>query len=228
MPPSINEKQVMVLGIPPTYEYTGYASDRQRQPDYYAANLGGSLIAKSICEMFNGDYIHKIDNINRINRKYDLCVLSLATHLDPNRDISKLTSIVKKLEMPVVILAVGITAYETSVSKYMPLHPSFHDLLKIVSSKSSWIGARGPYSASVLLRKGFKNVVPLGCPTIFKKLDPKLRIETVDTVKNPLFVYHFTAYKYIDKFQNIDILGQDFHDEYVFTKNLHHDEALGK
>lgn len=223
--PSSN-KRVMVLGIPPTYEYTGHSIDRTHNIDYYAANAGGSLIANALCQIFDGEFVYDTSDINKLNEKYDACVLSLATHLDPHRDASRLAEIVEKLDMPVMIPAVGITAYEKKVAKPSPISPSFRKLLSIVSEKSEWIGVRGHYSANVLLRNGFKNIVPIGCPTIFRELNRDLKVEMPNSIDDILFVYHFTAHKYISKIKDIDILGQDLHDHFVFTDELDHDHML--
>ena len=63
---------------------------------------------------------------------------------------------------------------------------------------------------------------------MYREMNPNLQVKPIEEIKNPLLVYHFTAKKYIDQFSGHDVLGQDFHDHFVFTVELNHDEALQK
>ena len=119
------------------------------------------------------------------------CLLALATHIHRRRDMSYYVDALERLEMPTVALSLGIEDYleESHLADYT-LDPTVRRLLEIVSERSSWIGVRGPHSAVALIRNGFRNVVPVGCPSVYSPLRPDHRVEKAATFERPLCVYH--------------------------------------
>lgn len=88
------------------------------------------------------------------------------------------------------------------------------------------LGVRGPHSAVALLRNGFRNVVPIGCPSIFWNLEPALRLAHPGRASNPLCVYHRSLVEAWRAFADLPRLGQDFQDEALFTRRLDGDLLL--
>lgn len=219
----------MVIGISPDYNFPG--SDKWLENDtYFASNYGGSFITRAIMKEFNAKYIDikEFSNIEYLKENYDTCILALATHAN-NRDISIFSDLVEKLEMKTIVLSLGISDYSASIKNdYPELHPSLIKILEISTRTSKYIGVRGPYTAHVLNKHGFKNVLPIGCPTMFWNLKPNININVKNKYDNPLIVYQENIAK--DGFSLIDndikLLGQDFKDEVIFTSNLDDDIKL--
>jgi hypothetical protein len=219
--------KAMVLGLRPDYFYPGKLSLWHSNNTLYAANMGASMICRALLRQFNADYIEQFDDSDYLKSNYDVCIMALATHLHPTRDISFFTDLVEKLEIRTVLLSAGIKDYETQLSKDYRIHPSVVRLLQIVSSRSKWIGVRGPYSASVLHNYGFKNVVPIGCPSMYGGLNRGLSINKPPNFSKPLLVYHRSLlHSCPELIVKTTLLGQDFEDEVIFTETLKDDEEL--
>lgn len=217
--------KAMTIGISPNYNFPG--SDAWLENDtYYASNHGGSFITRAIMKEFNADYIDNFDDIFFLQNKYDTCILALATHAN-NRDITKYVEIVEKLKMRVIIVSLGISDYNISIVDYPTLHPSILRLLSLASESSTLIGVRGPYTAHLLHRYGFKDVVPIGCPTVFWNMTPTISLNLKSQYAAPLVVYQENLAKdNFDLIRKYPLLGQDFKDEVIFTNNLDHDIKL--
>jgi len=220
-------KKAMVIGINPEYRYPGAFDDWRANNTLFASNYGGSLITRSVQKEFSADYIEDFSDIGSLNKKYSVCFVAFATHVHSTRDISLYADVVEKLEMKVVALSLGVQDYLGAVEDDVSLSPSVIRFLKAVSKKSNMIGVRGPYTAAILERNGFGNVFPIGCPTVFSNLHSRFEISKPDSFKHPLVVYHRSVAKDSRRFMgSIDLLGQDFQDEAVFTENLCNDTKL--
>ena len=219
----------MVIGISPQYNYPGRFADWRSNNTYYASNHGGSLITRSIMKEFQAEYVDDFSDIEALRFKFDTCFLAFATHLAPRRDVSYYVDIVRKLDMQTIMLSLGIKDYVSYDSMQFALHPSVIALLTEVSRRSAFIGVRGSYSATVLYRYGFKNVVPVGCPTIFSNMKKSIRFDVRHERNKVVFVYHREVAERTDHLlrQSI-ILGQDCFDQAVFTDSLSGDFELLK
>lgn len=217
----------MMIGLQPEYNYPGDYIQWQGNNTYYASNHGASLIARSIMKEFDAEPVALDRSPEELNNEYDACIIAFATHVTSGRDVSQYTSFIQRLDMPVYLFSAGVSDYSPDVMAVSDLHPSLIELLKVVSERSSMIGVRGTFTASLLLKAGFRNVFPVGCPTVYSTLQPELRIHKKDEFTNPTFVYHRTACKNLwPLFKSVRILGQDFLDEVIFTDNLSKDEVL--
>ena len=216
--------KAMVIGISPEYNYPNDIRKWVKDNTYYASNHGGSLIVRAIIKEFGADYIIDFSDISSLKNKYDTCILGLATHAHRNRDISKYVDFLLKLDIKIIIVSLGIEDYLKNPTEVYKFHPSVNKLLQIASSSSSWIGVRGPYTASIVQQNGFKNVVPVGCPTMYWNLSPEFRINTKQQYTNPLVVYHKSIAQYhYSLIKDLPLLGQDYLDEIIFTNNQEHD-----
>ena len=217
----------MVIGLSPEYNYPGNYKKWLTNNTYYAGNHGASLICRSIMKQFKADYIDNFSDLNSLNNEYDVCFMALATHVHRWRDISFFSDIAEKLDMKIIVLSLGIQDYEQVPSSMINLHPSILKLLNIASERSKLIGVRGHYTASILYRLGYKNVVPIGCPSLYWNMSEELEINKPTDFTNPLVVYHRTIAPYGDDIlKHIAILGQDYEDELMFTNNLENDYVL--
>ena len=219
-------KRTLIIGIKPEYDYPGKLELWWENNTRYAANLGACLITNSLIKQFDGTFVDDLSDVDRLNSEFDECVLALATHIHPKRDIWQITSAVEKLDMPTYFISGGISDYDQDNLNYA-LHPSVTRLLEIASDRSRWIGVRGYYTASILYRLGFEKVVPIGCPTFFTNLDGPLQIEKPAKPGTYVVPYHLTLSREIpDWVQGKNIVGQDFQDQVVFSNDLAEDTRL--
>ncbi|MBU4025066.1 polysaccharide pyruvyl transferase family protein, partial [bacterium] len=219
--------KAMTIGISPYYNYPGTLEKWNTNNTEYASNHGGSLITRAIMKEFNADYVNDFSDIATLKNKYDTCIMALATHVHEARDVSMYVKLLKKLNMKVVIVSLGVSDYLNNNQLNIKIHSSIKALLNLAQESSNWIGVRGPYTAHILSKNGFKNVVPIGCPTVFWNMKPEIVINTKKEYNNPLVVYQENIAK--DGFELIkqfNLLGQDFKDEVIFTDNLQNDISL--
>jgi hypothetical protein len=222
-----DRRRTMVVGIPPDYRYPGSLSAWYADNTRFAANLGACLITNSLLRQFDADYVERFEDVSGLRSRYDTCVLSLATHLNPDRDIWWITNAVEKLGLKTIVLSAGITDYAPELPDDFRLHPSVKRLLEIAASNSKWIGVRGHYSALVLQRAGFANVVPIGCPTLYWGLREDLEIRKRSSFERPLVTYHLTLGRAAGStLAGRTLLGQDFQDQAAFTDDLAGDVEL--
>lgn len=219
----------MVIGLGPEYNYPGNLAKWQAHNTRFASNHGASLISRAISKQFDADYVDDFSDIPGLRNRYDCCILALASHVSTRRDVSYFADIVESLDIRTVAFSLGVQDYAMSSTAIPTVHPSVERLLRAVDERSEFIGVRGHYSAIVLSKLGFSDVVPVGCPTVFWNMQPELNIRKGRNFRHPLIAYHRTLaaanWKLLD---GALILGQDFLDEAMLTDNLIHDQVLWK
>jgi len=219
--------KAMVIGLRPEYLYPGKLSEWKKNNTYYAANMGASLISNAIVRQFSADYVDDFSDVSGLKNKYDVCILALATHIHPNRDVSMYADFVEQLDIKTIVISAGIQDYDEKISLDYKIHPSMKRILHKASEDSQWIGVRGHYTASVLRSNGFKKVVPIGCPSMYWTLDGDIFIEKPEKFSKPLIVYHRTiALNSYNLIRSYPLLGQDYQDQPVFTNTLRDDAEL--
>jgi hypothetical protein len=222
-------KKTMIIGLGPEYNYPNDYKTWEESNTKYASNHGASLISRVLSKQFDGVYVDDFSNIDELNEIFDQCIVGFATHVTDWRDVSKFTNVVEKLDMPVFAFSLGLQDYSGGIKSISKLHPSMKKLLDIVSDRSKYLGVRGNYTASLLFKNGLKNVVPIGCPTVYWNLNGELKIQKPTELKNPGIVFHRTLLG--DQGIHLaegkaKIIGQDFLDEVIFSNNKGNDEVL--
>jgi len=224
--------KAMVIGLGPEYNYDVNNHEKWNKSNTrYASNHGASLISRTIIDYFNADYIDDFSKFEEYKKKYDLCVIAFATHITDWRDVSIYTNFVQKMNIKTIAFSLGIQDYSTSSSNLNSLHPSLNELLKYCIKSSGFIGVRGPYTASALLKGGFKqkNIIQIGCPTIFSPLNRDLIIKKKDNFKKPIIVFHRTMAELNQKILGgAPLLGQDFLDEVIFQNDIDDNQIIKK
>lgn len=224
-------KKTMVIGLGPNYNYNPddhsiWTKDNTK----YASNHGASLISRTLIDFFQADYIDDFSKVEDYKAKYDLCVIAFATHVTTWRNVTPYADFVEKLDIKTVAFSLGIQDYSGASSTVNSLHPSFERLLKYVIKTSGFVGVRGPYTASVLIKSGFNpdSIIPFGCPTLFKPLNKDLKIYKKTEFKNPLIVFHRTMADLNKNILDAELLGQDFLDEVVFDDKVDENQVVKK
>lgn len=221
--------KTMIIGLGPEYNYPGNWERFRENNTRFASNHGASLISRALTKQFNGEYIDDFSNPDELSNNYDRCIIAFATHLTSWRDVSVYADFIEKLTIPVYAFSLGIQDYAPGVENVSKLHPSIHRLLSIVLDRSNYVGVRGPYTASLLHRSGFKNVLPIGCPTMFYNMKPTIKIRVDPNPGQIAVTYHRTmTEKLWHLLEGYELVGQDFFDEVVFTENLSKDESLSQ
>lgn len=223
----------MLIGIPPFYIFPGSIEEWGENSTHYAANMGAMLISQALIRQLSAEYVDitKIDIndsnlISSYRMRFDVCILALATHIHPHRDVSQYASFLENLKIKTIVLSAGISDYDQEAWGNYQIHSSMKRILDIASDTSEWIGVRGHYTASVLRKHGYTNVVPIGCPTMFWPLTDKIKINK-GNMENPLIAYHrLLAINNPDIIRGLPLLGQDWQDQPVFTDTLSNQTKL--
>ncbi|MER5435074.1 polysaccharide pyruvyl transferase family protein [Streptomyces sp. NPDC002588] len=106
----------------------------------------------------------------RINEEYDAFVVPLANAFRPSFEaaLRRLTRLISKLRIPVVVLGVGAqTGLDNDPARLKAMEPSVRAFVSAVLERSASIGVRGEFTAKYLTDMGFKDVEVIGCPSLF-------------------------------------------------------------
>ncbi|MEU3288424.1 polysaccharide pyruvyl transferase family protein [Streptomyces longwoodensis] len=115
----------------------------------------------------------------RINEEYDAFVIPLANAFRPSFEpsLQRLTRLISKLKIPVVILGVGAQAGVTyDPARLKAMEPTVRAFCAAVLERSASIGVRGEFTEQYLTGLGFRDVEVIGCPSMFLHGD-KLPVE---------------------------------------------------
>lgn len=119
-----------------------------------------------------------------INEEYDALVVPLANAFRPEfvQNLRRLTRLIRRLEVPVVVLGVGAQAtVDGDVSALAGIETDVRDFVSAVLDRGPSIGVRGEFTADYLGGLGFSDVEVIGCPSMFRYGPelPALRLQPV-------------------------------------------------
>ncbi|MGW9595390.1 polysaccharide pyruvyl transferase family protein [Streptomyces chartreusis] len=106
----------------------------------------------------------------RINEEFDAFVVPLANAFRPSFEpqLRRLTRLIRKLKIPVVVPGVGAqTSLGYNPARLKPMEPTVRDFVSAVLDHSASIGVRGEFTERYLKDMGFKDVEVIGCPSLF-------------------------------------------------------------
>ena len=114
-----------------------------------------------------------------INERYDAYVIPLANAFRNSYEpaLAKMTQLVRRLRIPVVVLGVGAQGtvdYDFSAIK--PIERTVRAFMGAVLDRSPSVGVRGEATLAYLNALGFRDVDVVGCPSMFMWGDA-LRVE---------------------------------------------------
>jgi len=211
------KKNVLVVGLTPEY-YSSSVRDAvsNNQATMRSTNMGASFITRSIVSIFDATYVDIASdyNISQLRNDYDVCVVSLASHFGPSRDVSMLVRFLKELDIRTVFLSGGLDAGQAGTDG---VSKSIFELIDFCSSENQWVGVRGAASALYLHRQGLKNVVPLGCPTMYSKFSGQLESPKLESRNEIAVPFHWSiAASLLNELSDHLLIGQDCIDEEIF------------
>ncbi|MEU2334506.1 polysaccharide pyruvyl transferase family protein [Streptomyces sp. NPDC006654] len=106
----------------------------------------------------------------RINDEYDAFVIPLANAFRPSFEgsLKRMTRLISKLRIPVVVLGVGAqTGVSYNPERLKRMEPTVREFCSTVLERSASIGVRGEFTEQYLKKMGFKDVEIIGCPSMF-------------------------------------------------------------
>jgi hypothetical protein len=130
-------------------------------------------------EVFSNGMRTDVGAAGRINEEYDAFVVPLANAFRPSFEaaLQRLTRLIGKLKIPVVVLGVGAqTGVTYDPARLKAMEPSVRAFCAAVLERSASIGVRGEFTEQYLNDMGFRDVEVIGCPSMFMYGD-RLTIE---------------------------------------------------
>jgi hypothetical protein len=121
-------------------------------------------------EVFSNGMRTDVNAAGRINEEYDAFVVPLANAFRPSFEgsLQRLTRLIGKLRIPVVVLGVGAQMGVTyAPGRLKAMEPSVRAFCSAVLERSPAIGVRGEFTEKYLNDMGFKDVEVIGCPSMF-------------------------------------------------------------
>lgn len=156
-------------------------------------NIGDAFVHDSSLKLLDYDSVSVLDisdvnqaDINFYNNEYEYCFLRGSNYLNPSMEWRCALDVLKKLTIPVIAFGIGAQA---PTSGCTVLSDETKEVMRAIADHSATLGVRGTYTAELLWSIGVKNVQIIGCPTLFRRNDPDMRIELP-----PLSAVHNVGY----------------------------------
>lgn len=143
-------------------------------------NIGDTFVFESSLRLIRFEQLHcfntysqNVDEAVALLNDCDVAILRGSNYLHPSMDWGNLPEVVERSQTPVVAFGIGAQA-----SRFEPVKLSAKAarFMAMIAERSRSIGCRGKFTASVLHDIGIKNVSSIGCPSLFRSNDAKLRI----------------------------------------------------
>ncbi|MEU3616810.1 polysaccharide pyruvyl transferase family protein [Streptomyces sp. NPDC006872] len=146
--------------------------------DVIATNAGNLIFSDAAhkiltapgTEVFSNGMRTDVKAASQINEEYDAFVVPLANAFRPTFEpgLQRLTRLIGKLKIPVVVLGVGAQFGVTySPERLKPMEGSVRAFCAAVLEHSASIGVRGEFTERYLNDLGFRDVEVIGCPSMF-------------------------------------------------------------
>ncbi len=146
--------------------------------DVFATNAGNLIFSDAAHKLLSTPRTEVSSNgiradpsaAERINEEYDVFVVPLANAFRPSfeRPLKRMTQLIKKLRIPVVVLGVGAQAdLKYNAARLKPMEPTVREFVTEVLNRSASVGVRGEFTEQYLNAMGFRDVEVIGCPSMF-------------------------------------------------------------
>ena len=157
--------------------FEALSANQTIQRGVFGNNSGNLLFQFSTFKMLSGknnlitlqDYVINKKGPDFINENFDIYVLPLA-NLFYKEFISCLDSyseLIEKLKIPVVVIGVGTQASIDGIALFDQINNSVKRFCRAVLARSASIGVRGEFTANYLKKLGFRDILTIGCPSMF-------------------------------------------------------------
>ena len=176
------------------------------KPEVSLEGFGAGVWGSNVGNLIFGDSVHRLIStpdtevftnafltersgvtpqyIDAINEQFDHFVIPLANAFRASfiPTLSRLTSVIEKLQIPVTVVGVGVVGGKNSLSAPIPTLNEEDTLvvqrfINAVLDRSSSMGVRGEFTAEYMKNLGYgeEHVRVVGCPSLFK-FGPELRV----------------------------------------------------
>lgn len=108
--------------------------------------------------------------LEEINKAFDICVFTCANLLRKGLSADAEALVLSKLDMPVVMLGIGIQN-RPDIEEGDGLPAGTKKLLEVLKSREHYFLTRGENAAGYLRDQGFSYVRPVGCPSLYFRPD---------------------------------------------------------
>ncbi|MBC2900937.1 polysaccharide pyruvyl transferase family protein [Streptomyces cupreus] len=111
-----------------------------------------------------------VNAAGRINERYEAFVVPLANAFRPSFEpsLKRMTQLIKRLNIPVVVVGVGAqTGLTYDPARLKPMEQAVRAFVSAVLDRSASIGVRGEFTEQYLKDMGFRDVEVIGCPSMF-------------------------------------------------------------
>ncbi|MFJ7073252.1 polysaccharide pyruvyl transferase family protein [Streptomyces sp. NPDC098781] len=146
--------------------------------DVIATNSGNLIFSDAMHKILETPRAEVVSNgirtdvsaASRINEEYDAFVVPLANAFRPSFEaqLKRLTRLIGKLRIPVIVVGVGAQAgLGYNPARLKGIEPAVRDFVSAVLDRSASIGVRGEFTEKYLNDLGFRDVEVIGCPSLF-------------------------------------------------------------
>lgn len=149
--------------------------------DRFGSNNGNLIYQYSVIrtlmredvKVVSDEYSTNPNNAKKINENYNAYIIPLADAFRESfiPNLRKYTKLIKKLNIPVIVIGVGLKApYNYDVKRGFNFDEDVIDFMKAVLEKSNKVGLRGQLTADYLESLGFqaeKDFTVIGCPSMY-------------------------------------------------------------
>jgi len=104
--------------------------------------------------------------LDEINKEFDICVFTCANMLRKGLALDAETQVLSRLDMPVVMLGIGIQT-RSDIEDGDGLSSETKELLEVLKSREHYFLTRGEDAAGYLRNQGCSYVRPVGCPSLY-------------------------------------------------------------
>jgi hypothetical protein len=146
--------------------------------DVFATNSGNLIFSDASHKILQTPDTEVVSNgirtdiaaADRINEEYDAFVVPLANAFRPSfeQQLQRLTRLISRLKIPVVVLGIGAQAgLNYNAARLKPMEETVRAFVSAVLDHSASIGVRGEFTEKYLRDLGYQDVELIGCPSLF-------------------------------------------------------------
>ncbi|CAH1651280.1 Polysaccharide pyruvyl transferase [Chelatococcus asaccharovorans] len=155
----------------------------ERVIDTYS-NIGDLMVYDSTLKLLSFEDVEVANiidftdkDVDRYNAEFDFVFLRGSNFIHEFMQWERAGELIARLKIPVYAIGVGAQAES---NRRIDLPPEALRVWSGIADHCAQIGVRGAFSAQVLAENGIKNVEVVGCPSMFRARNEKLKLNVKD------------------------------------------------
>ncbi len=130
-------------------------------------NVGNLMFRYAVCKDV-GEFVPLTTSMDpaEVREKVDIIIMPMANNVNPFFNMGYLAKFVEQCDLPTIVVGLGAQA-KLGVNTIKELPDGSKRFLSIIKERSTQIGVRGEFTASILNELGVDNTVVMGCPSNF-------------------------------------------------------------